>query len=89
MLVHRRNVGLLTVYIEKSGGELEAVLQRLEATGFQAFTPKLRKGYVDDTFVIQDTAKLSDFHMVLSNASLEFSLPWIRKRTAIYLFTTY
>ncbi len=55
---------------------MEAVLQSLEATVFQAFTPKLRKGYVDDTFVIQDTAKLSDFHMALNNSlpGIQFTL---------------
>ncbi len=46
----------------------EAVLQRLEAKVFQTFTPKLWKRYVDDTFVILDTDKLSDFHIALNNA---------------------
>ncbi len=65
------------------------VLQRLEAKVFQTCTPKLWKRYVDDTFIILDTDKLSDFHIALNNASLESSSPWIRKRTVIYLFSTY
>ncbi len=46
----------------------EAVLQRLEGKVFETFTPKLWKRYVDDTFVILDTDKLSDFHIALNNA---------------------
>ncbi len=51
-----------------SGLIAEAVFYRLEAIVFQAFTPKLWKRYVDDTFVIIDTDKLSDFHIALNNA---------------------
>ncbi len=34
---------------------------------FQIFTPKLWKRYVDNTFVIIDTNKLSDFNIALNN----------------------
>ncbi len=59
-----------------SGLIAEAVLQRLEAIVFQTFTPKLWKRYVDDTFVIIDTDKLSDFHIALNNAlpGIQFTL---------------
>ncbi len=53
-----------------SGLIAEAVLQRLEAKVFQTLTPKLWKRCVDDTFVILDTDKLSDFHIVLNNTLL-------------------
>ncbi len=66
-----------------SGLVAEAVLQRLEAIVFQAFTPKLWERYVDDTLAIIDMDKLSDFHMVLN------SLPSIRKTTIVNLFSTY
>ncbi len=46
----------------------EAVLPFLEVIVFQTFTPKLWKRYVDDTFVIIDKDKLSDFHVALNNA---------------------
>ncbi len=46
----------------------EAVLQRLEVIVFQTFPPKLWKRHVDDTFVIINTDKLSDFDMALNNA---------------------
>ncbi len=54
----------------------EAILQRLEAKVFQTFTPKLRKRYVDDPFVILDTDKLSDFHIALNNVlpGIQFTL---------------
>ncbi len=59
-----------------SGLIAEAVLQRLEVKVFQTFTPKLWKRYVDDTFVILDTDKLSDFHIALNNAlpGIQFTL---------------
>ncbi len=59
-----------------SGLIAEAVLQRLEAVVFQAFTPKLWKRCVDDTFVILDTDKLSDFHIALNSAlsGIQFTL---------------
>ncbi len=59
-----------------SGLIAEAVLQRLEAKMFQTFTPKLWKRCVDDTFVILDTDKLSDFHIALNNAlpGIKFTL---------------
>ncbi len=46
----------------------EAVFQRIEAIFFQTFTLKFWNRFVDDTFVIIDTDKLSDFHMALNNA---------------------
>ncbi len=59
-----------------SGLIAQAVLQRLEAIVFQTFTPKLWERYVDDTFVIIDTDKLSDFHIGLNNAlpGIQFTL---------------
>ncbi len=63
--------------------EAEAVLQRLEVIVFQTFTPKLRKRYVDDTFVIIDSDKLSDFHIALNNAlpGIQFTLDKEKDRT--------
>ncbi len=50
-----------------SGLIVQAALQRLEAIVFQAFTPKLWKRYLNDTLVIIDKDKHSDFHMALNN----------------------
>ncbi len=59
-----------------SGLIAEAVLQRLEAIVLQKFIPKLWNRYVDDTFVIIDTDKPSDFHIGLNNAlpGIQFTL---------------
>ncbi len=51
-----------------SGLIVQEVLQRLEAIVFQEFTPKLSKRYLNDTLVIVDKDKHSDFHVALNNA---------------------
>ncbi len=59
-----------------SGLIAESVFQSFEAIVFQTFTPKLWKRFADDTFVILDTGKLSDFHIGLNNAlpGIQFTL---------------
>ncbi len=70
-----------------SGLIAEAVLQRLEAKVFQTFTQKLWKRYVDDTFVILDTDKLSGFHVALNNAlpGIQFTLDKEKDRNSPFL----
>ncbi len=65
-----------------SGLVTEVALLSLEAIIFQTFTTKFWQRHVDDTFVIKDADKPSNFHMALKMPPPpEFSLLWIRKRT--------
>ncbi len=67
-----------------SGLITEAVLYKFEAIVYHIFSPNLWKWYVDDTFVIKDKNRHSDFHMALNNAlpGIQFTLD---KEKGIYL----
>ncbi len=47
---------------------MESSISGLEAIGFQIFTPKFWQRHVNDTFVIKDADKPSNFHMAIKNA---------------------